>query len=246
MSRTLKDRPYWVQLNESKWYDHDHTHLGEEYYIYKSIKDADGNLIYDDTPWGMTADQVIKYVRQEYILSFGSAISRWYVDRSFIRMVDMQWYYASFREDLSVPAQTVMDARNLVAQGRGTVYIPMGTYKKLRRERKLSYTVADHCTEWEAKYTPRHKWHVYKDGIDMPCTPSWSGAFEGSGYSQTRDMAKAKRGYSQEVNGHSRRVARDTLKGQANAWNSGWDVDDWDEDEHLTPQHRHSMNWMLW
>lgn len=245
MSRTFKDRPTWVQLNESKWYDHDHRHLGEAHYINKSVKDENGALIYDDTPWGMTADQVTKYVRQEHRLSFGSFVSKWVVDRSFIRTVDMEWYYGSFHEDLVVPTQTVLNARNLVAQGRGMQYVPMGIYKKLRRERKLTYTVADHCTEWEAKEGPRSAWRVYKDGIENPCTPAWDGAFEG-GWSGTRDMAKAKRGYSQEVNGHSRRVSRDTLKSQANAWNSGWDVEDWDEEEHLTAQHRHSMNWMLW
>lgn len=245
MSRTLKDRPYWVQLNESKWYDHDHRNLGEERYINKSVTDENGDLIYDDTPWGMTAAQVIKYVHQDYRLTFGSLMARWLVDRSFIRTVDMEWYYGSFHEDLVVATQKVLDSRALVAQGRGGVYVPMGTYKKLRRERTLSYTVADHCTEWEAKEGPRSSWRVYKDGIEMPCTPSWDGAF-GGGWSGTRDMSKAKRGYSREVNGHSRRAARDTLQEQANAWNNGWDVEDWDNMEDLTAQHRHSMNWMLY
>lgn len=241
MSRTLKDRPYWVQLNESAWYDHNHTHLGEVAYMYKYIKDRDGNLVCDETEWGLTATEIAEHGRVTHEIWR----TRWEINPNYL--------YRAFgymdAKGISpyVSKGVVLRARDLVFQGAGDTYLMCGTYKKVRRELVVSYVTADHCTEGEPVTSTNYRfWRAGAGETINPCTPSWRGMYEVGHTSQVRNMSKAKRGYSQEVNGHSRRVARDTLKDQANAWNSGWNVEDWDEDEDLTAQHRHSMNWMLW
>lgn len=48
MSRTLKDRPYWVKVNDkslSRTPCHDHEHAGEPLYRYLPVKDENGNEI---------------------------------------------------------------------------------------------------------------------------------------------------------------------------------------------------------
>lgn len=50
MSRTLKDRPYWVKTNDNALpltEHHDHTHAGEPIMMSLPVKDEAGNLMYE-------------------------------------------------------------------------------------------------------------------------------------------------------------------------------------------------------
>jgi hypothetical protein len=61
MSRTKKDRPYWVQTNDSQYTDHDHTHLGETRYKHVYDLDEHGNKIPETQYHYTRASTVVHY-----------------------------------------------------------------------------------------------------------------------------------------------------------------------------------------
>jgi len=215
MSRTDKDRPYWVRLNDdatSTW--HDHLHLGEDVYRTRVVRDAQGQPVTEQVPRSMSATDIVKshfgYFDRNYFLSFGR-----------------------------ISEKIFQLARELHGAGRGDEQIIYGYDTRYVRERYLAYTIADHCTEGE----PVKAGQQYYWSGSQPCIPEIRGLTR---YDYTWSMSNKKHHFSRARYSHERAVARDTLGGVVRAYNSGYDVEDWDEDTYLTAQHRHSMDWDLY
>lgn len=233
MSRTLKDRPYWVKLNDSPVTDHDHRDLGRTHYTTKIVLDKDGNEIYDETEWGFTA----KEIRDAYTSEV--------IDRFPWRINYLNWhqFFGWNKEHPVLTNRQINQARALYAQGLGDTFIVCGTYQKRRTERVVWYQIADHCTAGE-KWSSRSQYRDYSRR-EMPCTPSWDGLPEHQGRGiYTSDMADIKTSTRREINGIIRRTERDTLNEVKNAWNSGYDVDDYDQDVDFS--HSQPHQWSYW
>lgn len=228
MSRTLKDRPYWVKLNDSTVTDHDHLNLGRTYYKTKIVLDKDGNEIYDETVWGFTATEIALAYTSDSSLNFIQAYNR-----------RLKWYrFFSWNEDHPHISNAIIDqAKRLHNSGAGSNFLECGTYQKRRTEQVVYRQMKDYCTEGE-RYTS--KWDSRHSG-ELPCTPSWDGIRQNFWYS---DMAGPKASIRREINGIHRRLERDTLNRMRDQWNSGWDVDDYDEDVDFTTSQPH--NWGNW
>jgi hypothetical protein len=213
MSRTDKDRPYWVKCNEEATYVwHDHQRFGEERYKNVAVKDEKGNIVYDEEP---------VYARAGEIYFGGYNYSK------YVHLPD---------HDREAVRREATDA---LFKARMDKPIFVGTRRTRRTERVLDFVVKDYCTEGE-KYT-RGGWHY---NSDLPCTPYLE--IENRKKFYVSDMSAKKHSYSRKRYSTERVTARDTLRNNAKRYNSGEDVDDWDEDVNLTAQHRHSMNWDLW
>jgi hypothetical protein len=233
MSRTLKDRPYWVKLNESTKTDHDHLHFGRTYTKTKPVLDKDGNEIFDDAEWGFTAKEI------------RDAHSSEVVEGMPWRINSLAWhrFFGWNKEHPALTNRQVNLARALYVQGRGDTFIVCGTYKKRREVEVILSQVANYCTAGE-KYTNRSQYRDHGKR-EMPCTPSWEGLSEAAGKGiYTSDMADKKTTTRKEINGIIRRTERDTLNGVKNAWNSGYDVDDYDQDVDFTTSQPHK--WAYW
>jgi len=225
MSRTLKDRPYWVKLNDSTMTDHDHINMGRTYYTSEPVLDQDGNNIYDEAEWGFTA----KEIRDAYT----SEVLSWWATR-------LKWhrFFGWNKEHPVLTNGQINKARALYAQGLGDTFIVCGTYQKLRTTQIVRRQMKDYCTAGE-RYTS--KWDS-RHASELPCTPSWEGLR--ANY-WMMDMADVKTSTRREINGSIRRVERDTLKRVRNEWNSGWDVDDYDQDVDFSHSQPHKWaNWL--
>lgn len=217
MSRTDKDRPYWVRLNDeahATW--HDHEHLGEPVYHYRIVYDAEGYPETVEVPWTMSATDIVK-------------------GNPFARMEGRRYFPY---ENPGTNSKLLQQARELHGAGRGDEQIICGYRTMYRKERYLAYVIADHCTEGE----PIDGRSSYYSG-PLPCVPEFTGAQR---YEFLRNKSKSKHFYSRMHYSHERLIARDTLSRVAREYNTGYDVEDWDGSVGLTNQHRHSMMWDLY
>lgn len=216
MSRTDKDRPYWVKLNDtSDVSDHDHTLFGKKVYRSRKVRDDEGNPVMVSTPWGYPARTIL------YIISGKPA----HIDGAKMAAILIQ------REV----------ARELVQNGKDWEQVVCGYELRPKYEQYLFGTYADHCTEGE-KMTD---YAVGRNSQRLlPCTPALTGENIGAVY--TYNKAGVKKSVSRVVYGNERNTERATLGAAARAWNSGEDIQDWDADTDLTGQHHHSMKWLLY
>jgi hypothetical protein len=232
MSRTDKDMPYWVRLNnEGTSTDHDHLRFGEVYYRAVPVLDDEGNPVMDTHEVFLSATQILgKEEGNYYLFGYSSRYSVGYAH--YVPWSDRS--YTTFYETAKVVKAALM------AYTRHTPdeQIAIGFYSRPRTTPVVKYVVKDYCTAGE-KITDENKWVG-----EMPCTPRLSVQ---SGYSyHTWGMSNRKAAKSREVYGGSRALKRATLGRIAKSWNSGEEVDDFDEVERLTDQHRHSMAWDLY
>lgn len=228
MSRTYKDRPYWVQVNDSPRTDHNHLILGRTWYKDVPILDKHGNEIFDEAPWGFTATEIMKSYDDRDML-FG------WVGRAL-----PYHRFFSFREvHPTVSDRKVTEARNLCALGKGDYFVTCGVYNKLR-VRKVPYSrVKDYCTAGE-KYTRNNT--LRRSSLEeLPCTPA-----DEVPSSYVRWMSGPKATTRKIVNGKQRRIKRDTLNKVKNAWNSGYDVDDFDQDVDFSHSQPDPWSWYLY
>lgn len=206
MSRTDKDRPWWVVNNDTahKYTRHDHLHFGEPVYRTRRVLDKNGKPLIEEVP-------IIK------------------------RAFDM--VHGPFGSYSGTPA-AVQKAKRAIGAGRPNEMIDTGiTWKKHVTERVLIGYIADHCTVGE-KVTEQDRW-----GWLLPCTPDhdptdkWWHHKDGS----------ARHDFSQTYYRGKRRASRDTLRKTANAYNSGTDPEDYEDDINpLTDHHKHGVWWYLW
>lgn len=223
MSRTRKDRPYWVRLNQDGTQtDHDHRRLGQVHYKRKYLKDAKGEDVYREVDVIGTVDG---YLNQ----------TRWSEEGI---------YYTSWRDETrpatNIPIMTFKAAKELHSAGRGNERIVMARKSERAYVTVYSHTTADHCTA--GVKLNKAEWKTWRYG-EIPCMPELSRADEVRSWSgRTPGFKKT---WSREWYGHERVVTNGLLSRTAKEWNSGNDVDDWDENTYVTGQHRHGASWWL-
>jgi hypothetical protein len=144
------------------------------------------------------------------------------------------------REDMDWEVRWNIDekAKRLILAGNGDYPVIPLTRNVVRTEEVLSYTVADHCTEGEKLSGPGDAFWG-----PLPCVPeitniSWRAL-------QTSGMSKQKRFYGRKYYSARRIEARDALIGAKNRYNSGDDLEDFN-DVQLLRQTHHSMAWDLY
>lgn len=206
MSRTDKDRPWWVVKNDTahKYTRHDHLHFGEPVYRTRALRDKDGKRIFEEEPILMTAHKMVHYY-------FGGSYGT---------------------------PEGLRRAKRAISAGHPDEMIDTGrTWRKYATERVLIGYIADHCTAGET-VTENDRW-----GWLLPCTPDtppeekWWHHKDGS----------ARHDFSQMYYRGKRRASRDTLRKTANAYNSGTDPEDYEDDINpLTDHHKHGVWWYLW
>jgi len=213
MSRTDKDRPYWVKVNaEGTAIDHDHLNFGREYYRDVYVKDKHGNLIYEDRPLYRTA----------YVIVHGPLYAWQRYGYSGIRYVNPG--------SVTNSRTFFNEARKATGSGLPDKEILVGWYRAAKTERILYKTVADHCTGAAPVVDWKRQKSVVEPYVEAPCTKALSeaqheSAWHNGGY----------RGYGVNMYHRSRRSEkRDMLKGVAKHYNAGFEVDDYDEVEKLT------------
>lgn len=121
MSRTDKDRPYWVKCNDEtllRYTDHDHVNLGRTYYRSVPVRDAYNRIVYETVE---TTRTVFRYGAAQ---RFG--VNEWDVEEYQFTTGDYEKYAHLYRKE------TFEYDRPLVRR------VPIVTYK-------------DYCTEGEPR-----------------------------------------------------------------------------------------------
>lgn len=242
MSRTDKDVPYWVRLNnEGTLTDHDHRHLGREITSYRDVLDKDGNQIVVEGPLYSYADAIIgefEGIRWHYGNTLYTEDGR-LLYYNYKTKTLFTTSYGNYREPV------IRRARLLHSAGRGKEFVQVGTYTHILREVVVIGYVADRCTAGEKQ--PRPDWRrrgarpLYEE---LPCTPELPA--DNRRLRWTSGMSKHKTSFSRQRYSAERVNLRDQFVGIAKHWNNGFEVDDWDESNNLAAQHRHSMAWDLY
>lgn len=134
MSRTDKDRPYWVLMNDEGVVEHDHRgcdHWGRKtrtrYGAY--IRDEDGNIV---------METVTRYETAEWIDKFAKRTKTYEIEVFWPRtMTDTMRYTAQSRM-MTVTGKGVnplwAEANNLVSQGKGDTKLAYSTSQRPKRE----------------------------------------------------------------------------------------------------------------
>jgi hypothetical protein len=229
MSRTDKDRPYWVIENEGTLTDHRHERFGQPITAYTYARDENGKRIKITEPSYMTA-QSIMYRKQFPRYKFSLAV----IEEAMRTTVSPYGHvYSSTTTSIYMlrAMQRAYDPDKLILVGYRSYY---------KREVKVIGYIKDYCTEGE-----KTKDGKYWFRQDLPCTPDLAKTAP-SRKIYTKGLSKRRASYSKARNGANRVTARDALKGAAKAYNAGVEVDDFDESINLTAQHRHSMAWDLY
>lgn len=208
MSRTYKDRPYRVKVNEDgvhRTASHNHDRFGEEIVKTHVVKDAKGQIIYDEVPvlkkvkYAIhTVPKFIQVTHENVKLSADSNL----------RYIDTLQPYVEQR--LNPLYQRVFDLYN---EGKLDEEVQVGTRKVARRVTSKRFAVKDHCTVNEA-------WDGHWHG-ENPCHKNLPDGYpQPRGRDRWRDAAKR--------NDNHRRRARQreaTHSFTANV-NAGFDPDE--------------------
>jgi hypothetical protein len=195
MSRTKKDRPYWVKTNDSQYTDHDHIHLGEVYYTDRYVRDEHGKKI---------SETVYTY-QDAYSLVHGGIKGLW---------ASSMTYGERNRIDRL--------ARKALSRKCPEEQILVRETTRWKTVRVVKYTTPDHCTEG-VKMTGDMEWR------QLPCTPDVIPEMYGpiyGGYHSSR----VRQSYREVDNGHNRSQKRDTLRSTVKGYNSGEDVENYEND----------------
>jgi len=214
MSRTRKDVPYWVRVNrDSTHTDHDHTRLGKVVYRRVYLYNEDGTPAMHEKPIMRTAGAVVanngwgKYHNLEPFF---------WGNRNRVVMFANEsgrWHTDIFSE-----------AQRLVAAGRADVEIAVGTQTFHGYETVESYRTHDHCTEGE-KFASREQSRF--NNRELPCTPELPHEAAWWTYGSTNTRASEHNRYYSYERTRERALSRSLT----NRWNSGEDLEDWDEDD---------------
>ena len=218
MSRTDKDRPYWVRLNdEGALTEHNHLVLGRKYYRTRVVRDKSGRPEYEDVP---------VYREATYVAFHG--------------------IYAEIGFRLEKNAAPVFsgpvrrEALRLHSSGRGKDLIEVWTERRRKTETYVFSENYDFCTEG-MKLSDRNWYAGRSDSRQMglPCTPAFSPGESWWHFGTTvmRENEHA-RYYTKERTEHRGHFAKLTK-----LWNSGDDLGDWDEDMTLTTE---TTSYMFW
>lgn len=121
MSRTDKDRPYWVKCNDEtllRYTDHDHINLGRTYYRSVPVRDADNRIVYE------TVETIRSVFR--YAAAFNEGVNERIVDEYQFNTGDYKKYAHLYRDEVF-------------------------TYDRIMMRRVPILTHKDYCTEGEPR-----------------------------------------------------------------------------------------------
>jgi hypothetical protein len=222
VSRTQKDKPFWVRLNqEGKYTEHDHRDIGKSYTRKEYVYDENGEKLYEEVPFGYTAEKLLTLVRTH--LNEETGQFEYY----------MGWDPRTMK---NIPYGTYRRAKELLSAGRGDEFIQLATARKPVLREVVKHH-ADHCTEGEP-ITGR-TWRL------MPCTPSLGH----EGYYWRYGDSKARGGLLRTLHGKDRAHTNSTLRTMAKAANfrdEGWEDDYEYGIQESTKPYKNGMAWLLW
>jgi hypothetical protein len=232
MSRTRKDRPYWVRLNQDARYtDHNHEAFGRENISYRTVLDKNGAPITKTIEFYTSIYELARYGTTSTIT--GATQLRYYTMRHERPGTDKALWTVDDAKARLAEAFSISDHTALRRQ------VPYQRIVREEREPHVTSVMPDYCTEGVKLSGSLPHWR------ELPCTPELGNGDPGY-WGYARDMSNAKKFYSRARYGRERASARTALSKTALNWNNGYEVEDWDTDTDLTSQHRHSMNWDLW
>lgn len=227
MSNTFKDVPYWVRLNRDGIYtDHDHTRLGKVYYKRVYHYDENDKPIYVEEPVYARAKDIIaqgSYPAGGYLPHWGYLVRRYYGSVSYYK-----------RGDGAAPEPIMREAHKRVNNGEPDALIEVGTQSFHSYHTVESYRISDHCTEGE-KLPQGDRW-----GTSLPCTPE----LPAKDSKWWRYASTSARKIEHENYFSATRTRERAHMGKlAKQWNSGEDIEDWDQDENLTSEKKTYIYW---
>jgi hypothetical protein len=233
LSRTDKDRPYWVKTRDEGVPHHDHTRLGEAIWHTKYFRDDEGNPIIERVPYYLSAKHIIaEYQRPKVPRDY---MDSWYAMNTIsgARSPENSYLYLNVKSD-SVnrrkEGEVFAEAFEAMELGDHTKLIMAGTYSRQKREAYIAGYVADHCTIDEDE--PRGS--LYRQ---YPCYMTWN--LGNSMFRCSCDSCNPGVNYS-----GVRREKRDILRKAIKAYNSG--DEDWEdgfEQYNLKPSRKSFQSW---
>lgn len=231
MSRTDKTRPYWVKVNDHGVEHHDHSHLGEEVWRKRAVKDSNGVFVMEEATFYRQAQDVLE--KEDRTSYFYKVYRTYYSEDGKRRYYLRQGEIASERPTNKV----IAEAEAAVAAGDPRCLIRAGTYMRNVMEEYLAYTIADHCTIDEKRNTTGWRW-----SRSQPCymEADWRGADR----NQFRCSCRMCSGRDPHFERARRRNKRDQLRQATKLANSG--VEDWHEDWNdlrVTTPLRYNVEW---
>jgi len=200
-----------------------------------------------DRPWWVIKNETAhKYVQHDH-LHFGEPVyrSRAVRDKDGNRLFEEVPIYKTAHAMIHTffggyygTPEAVQKAKRAIGAARPNEMIDTGiTWKRPITERVLIGHIADHCTAGE-KVTEQDRW-----GFLLPCTPAMSPEEK---WWHHKD-GSARHDFSQMYYRGKRRASRDILRKTANAYNSGIDPEEYEDDINpLTDHHKHGVWWYLW
>lgn len=234
MSRTDKDRPYWVLMNDEGVVEHDHRgcdfrgrkHL-TRYGAY--IRDEDGNIV---------METVTRYETAEWIDKYAKRTKTYEIEVTWPRTMLDSMRYTAQSKMMTVTGRGVnplwAEANNLVAQGKGHIKLAYSTSERPMRE-VIEYEFNDECDA----HLPYRRYHS-----DLPeavnCIRSLPAAKERRWCSC--DRCEPGGIYAEKK---SRTARKNTLRAMAKAYNGedGWE-DEFEEKElYLSRPLRYTSQW---
>lgn len=235
MSRTDKDRPYWVLMNDEGVVEHDHRGCDRwgrktrtRYGAY--LRDEDGNYITED---------IIRYETAEWINEHAPRTKNYQIEVTWpSTMLDSMRYTAGSRL-MTVTGRGVnpvwAEANNLVALGKGKTKL---AYGEVRTVRKREVFVEEYTDECDAHLPYRRYRSDLPEAVN--CTRSLPA-------SKTRrwcscDMCEPGGIWAEK---RSRTARKNTLRAMAKAYDGSDDwQDDYEEQElYLTKPLRYTSQW---
>ena len=146
----------------------------------------------------------------------------------------MQWYGVYYTPVCQFPEPVRRLAHQYVANGEPYRQIEYGTQQAPVYEQVLYARTADHCTEGEKiASNARASWYA------LPCTPKLPAGAPWYKYGST-NQHKGEHDYYYPS---QRTMQRGALTSMAKRWNSGDDLEDWDEDVTLTSETYSFIYW---
>jgi len=122
MSRTDKDRPYWVRQNDDGTNtDHGHLKLGKTIYRTYYVYDENGKVVFHEEPQFYSASLIVQNV---------SGLTRYYTIYTFSE-------------------EAVNEARELVKKGKPYDQVQTGVRLVAQTEKVVAVVLKDYCTEGE-------------------------------------------------------------------------------------------------
>lgn len=224
MSRTYKDRPYRVKVNEDGNYrnaTHNHDRFGEVVEKKHTVKDSDGNVIYDQVPVIQKVRHAINSVPKFITKTEEVKLSQ---DSSLRYIEGLQPFV---RREINPLYQHIFD---LYAAGDLDREVQVDTRLVPRKVVSKRFAVKDHCTvneEWDGH------WHG-----DQPCHKGLPDGYALPRYYNRWDHSSRKAAKS-----HVRNSAKRSGKRMADAHNVGVDVDDLDKDNNAMAENEHRLAW---